>query len=460
MTDYIASRSQTSTKSYFNMFTMNTGDNLKVNSGIVLKTTGIGSSIATMKSGSNLEFASKSQVTAKDTAFTSTGGNMNVVLSDRAVVESYAKYAFYFGGTHNSFVNNGHIETGGYLSGVDYRGLAAISSGGESFIHNMNMIGDASGGDFGIILRSGGNEIINECDSDRMIDGWIEGGKTAIDITGSNNKILNSGKILSNTGPALHLHADGTGSGNTILNTGSIRNVSSTAVLSEGDVIDNLENGRDGSLEGTVDLGAGDDYLLSQGLIYGSVRLGAGNDIFTMERLFDHPYYMGGTLYGDVYLDSGNDLFDNLNGHQYGPLGNGPGRIYGGDGIDTIRGGVQAELISGGLGDDVLTGRAGKDAFVFDTMLGPQNVDRITDFNINEDMIHLKASIFSKITGPFNAGQLCIGANAADSSDRIVYNPETGTLSYDADGSGTIAAVQFAALSQGLFLTASHFLLV
>ena len=460
MTDYIASRSQTSIKNYFSMFNMNMGDNLFVKSGIVLKTTGTGSSIATMKSGSTLQFDSSSQVTAKDTAFTSTGGNMNVALAYGAAVASYTKYGFYFGGTHNSFIIDGRIEAGGYSSGIEYHGLAAISSGGESFIHNRGSIGDAYGGDFGIILRSGGNEIINEHDTSQLIDGWIKGEKTALDITGSNNKILNSGKIWSVTGPALHLHADAAGGNNTILNTGYIRNTTGTAVLSEGNVVDTLENGSLGSLEGMVDLGGGDDYLLSQGYISGSVRLGAGNDIFLMERLSENPYYKGGTLYGDVYLDSGDDLFDNLNGNHYGSFQGGAGKIYGGDGSDTIRGGAQAELISGGLGNDVLTGRAGKDAFVFDATLGSQNVDLVTDFNVNGDMIHLKASIFSKIAGPFNASHLCLGASAADSSDRIVYNPETGALSYDADGSGIAAAVRFATLSQGLSLTASHFLLV
>jgi Ca2+-binding RTX toxin-like protein len=458
MTNYVVSRSQTLTKNYSPMFSLNTGDSLAVNSGIVLKHTGTGSPIATLKDNTNLEFGAKSQVTSKDTSFSSTGGNINVVLSLDAVVSSYTKYAFYFGGTHNSFINNGRIDAGGYLSGLDHIGLAAISSGGASYIHNYGSIGNLSTSNVGVILRSGGNEIIN----DRDEDGWIQGLKTAIDITGGNNKIMNGGKIASQTGPAIFLHTDGTNAGNTIVNAGSIRSSTGSAIVSDGNLADTVENGVNGRLEGKIELGGGNDFLMNYGYIAGAVSLGEGDDTFIIERTVDQPYYMGGSLYGDVYLDGGNDVFDNINGNHFASVFNtGPGRIYGGDGADTISGGIQAEIISGGLGNDILTSRAGRDAFLFDTALGPQNVDVITDFNINEDMIHLKASIFSKIVGPFNASHFCIGASAADSSDRIIYNRETGTLSYDPDGSGTAsAAVCFAKLAQGLDLKAEYFLLV
>ena len=35
---------------------------------------------------------------------------------------------------------------------------------------------------------------------------------------------------------------------------------------------------------------------------------------------------------------------------------------------------------------------------------------------------------------------------AADSNTRIIYDPATGALSYDADGAGGVAAVRFATL--------------
>ncbi|MBJ6125906.1 hypothetical protein JAO75_10875, partial [Microvirga sp. BT325] len=49
------------------------------------------------------------------------------------------------------------------------------------------------------------------------------------------------------------------------------------------------------------------------------------------------------------------------------------------------------------------------------------------------------------------------GAAATSSSHRIVYDKATGGLFYDADGTGSIAQVQFAKLSAGLALSAANF---
>jgi len=53
-----------------------------------------------------------------------------------------------------------------------------------------------------------------------------------------------------------------------------------------------------------------------------------------------------------------------------------------------------------------------------------------------------------------------VGAAAHDSTDRIIYNSDTGALSYDPDGTGSAAAVQFAELSTKLALTNLDFLIV
>jgi Ca2+-binding RTX toxin-like protein len=49
------------------------------------------------------------------------------------------------------------------------------------------------------------------------------------------------------------------------------------------------------------------------------------------------------------------------------------------------------------------------------------------------------------------------GTKALDHNDHILYDRATGTLSYDADGNGSIAAVQFAKVAAGLALSASDF---
>jgi serralysin len=53
-----------------------------------------------------------------------------------------------------------------------------------------------------------------------------------------------------------------------------------------------------------------------------------------------------------------------------------------------------------------------------------------------------------------------IGAAAQDADDHIIYNDVTGALSFDVDGTGAAAAVQFAQLSAGLALVNTEFLVV
>lgn len=89
-------------------------------------------------------------------------------------------------------------------------------------------------------------------------------------------------------------------------------------------------------------------------------------------------------------------------------------------------------VIAGGLGNDVLVGEAGRDVFVFDTRPGPGNVD-VVHFAQGDDLIALDQRIFAGIAGP-QAFQN--GAAATDSQGRIIFDAATGSLSYDADGTG------------------------
>jgi serralysin len=62
--------------------------------------------------------------------------------------------------------------------------------------------------------------------------------------------------------------------------------------------------------------------------------------------------------------------------------------------------------------------------------------------------------------GVLAASAFHIGAAAADALDRIIYNSTTGALSFDADGVGGAAAVQFADLSANLAMTNGDFFVV
>ncbi len=116
--------------------------------------------------------------------------------------------------------------------------------------------------------------------------------------------------------------------------------------------------------------------------------------------------------------------------------------------------------IAGNAGANALTGGAGNDMFVFNTALGPGNIDNITDFAAGADKIGLDHAIFNQ-AGAFGALSIdafFAGSAAHDASDRIIYDPATGALYYDDDGNGTHAAIQFAMLAAHLSLTNLDFI--
>jgi Ca2+-binding RTX toxin-like protein len=133
-------------------------------------------------------------------------------------------------------------------------------------------------------------------------------------------------------------------------------------------------------------------------------------------------------------------------------------------GADTLSGGQGSDLLDGGLAADTLTGGAGEDSFRFSTALGNGNVDEITDFAVTDDTMLLDNLIFEAVGGD---GALALGAFyrsaagvAHDANDRIIYDTDSGALSYDADGTGQDAAIQFARLSTNLNLSVTDFFVI
>jgi Ca2+-binding RTX toxin-like protein len=139
--------------------------------------------------------------------------------------------------------------------------------------------------------------------------------------------------------------------------------------------------------------------------------------------------------------------------------------VYLGDGNDTVYANEGNDTIFGGTGNDILSGGADKDAFVFDTALNAEtNVDTITDFKVGQDTIRLDKAIFQNLGGKAQLSSSYFQGNssgtAVDSDDYIIYNSSTGALFYDADGSGSGAAIQFATLSAGLALTTASIFVI
>ncbi|TIW17507.1 MAG: glycosyl hydrolase family protein [Mesorhizobium sp.] len=130
--------------------------------------------------------------------------------------------------------------------------------------------------------------------------------------------------------------------------------------------------------------------------------------------------------------------------------------LTGNESAQTIQGNAGANVINGRGGADKLSGFGGNDTFVFNSALGNGNVDRITDFN--QDKIHLDDAIFAGLhLGGLPSAAFFAGTAAHDSSDHIIYNSTTGSLSFDSDGAGGASQTQFATLSPHLSLTAASF---
>ncbi|MBF9232319.1 hypothetical protein [Microvirga alba] len=151
-----------------------------------------------------------------------------------------------------------------------------------------------------------------------------------------------------------------------------------------------------------------------------------------------------------------------------GSKGSGLEWVHGTDGNDTLIGGRGRDKLSGGVGNDMLFGKqgndtlqggAGKDLFVFDTTPHKKiNIDRIIDFQAKDDAIYLDNAVFKALgkkgslakPQKLSAKMFWKGSEAHDADDRVIYDPGSGALYYDADGNGAAEAIKMALLSKKL----------
>ena len=155
---------------------------------------------------------------------------------------------------------------------------------------------------------------------------------------------------------------------------------------------------------------------------------------------------------------AGGDFKDVLKGLD------GDDALWGNGGKDKLKGGDGDDTLRGGLGNDRLKGGADDDSFVFSTKLSEKkNVDKVADFSHKHDTILLDNAIFKKLKdeGELKGKFFEIGSEADDKNDYVLYDKETGALSYDADGSkDKVKAVEFAQLDDHLKLKADDFLII
>jgi len=164
---------------------------------------------------------------------------------------------------------------------------------------------------------------------------------------------------------------------------------------------------------------------------------------------------------GDILGTSGSDTLIGTSGDDKIYGFSGKDKLYGNAGNDQLFGGDGNDILAGNAGIDILTGDSGRDIFLFDTALGNNEIDIISDFSPKDDVIYLEDAFFSNLsTGRLSSSAFYAGFAAHDATDRIIYNPSTGALHYDPDGTGAASAQQFAQLTAGLTLNQTDFYVI
>ncbi|MBI2314416.1 MAG: hypothetical protein HYU77_18160 [Betaproteobacteria bacterium] len=231
-----------------------------------------------------------------------------------------------------------------------------------------------------------------------------------------------------------------------------------------GQAGNDLIYGGDGS--DTLRGAGGNDDIRGQAgndVLYG----GAGNDTLRGAGGNDFNRGAGGddVLYGGAFNDTlfgggGNDVLRGAGGDDSLQGSFGDDVLYGGGANDALNGGEGNDTLFGALGNDTLTGGLGADQFKFGAALdAASNVDTLVDFEAGVDQFLLDPAVFTALSaGALAVGSFHAGTTAADANDYILYDSATGSVFYDADGSGGGAsAVLFAQVTPGLGLTANDF---
>ncbi|MEX8519820.1 MAG: putative Ig domain-containing protein [Leptothrix sp. (in: b-proteobacteria)] len=242
------------------------------------------------------------------------------------------------------------------------------------------------------------------------------------------------------------------------------------AINGYGNAVDNVITGNasDNSIFGdlgndTLSGGAGNDFIIG-GAGADSMLGGLGNDTFGVDNV------------GDVVVENANEGTDtvisaisytlganleNLTLHASGGAINGTGNALG----NVILGNAFNNVLAGGAGNDTLTGGLGSDHFVFNTALNATtNVDTISDYAVGVDHIDLAVAMFggagaigALLAASFYSGAGLSGSTSAAQGAGIYYDTSTGSLYYDADGNGGVAAVKFASVTGHPALSAADF---
>lgn len=329
-------------------------------------------------------------------------------------------------------------------------------------IENFRLIGEVDvdvlgNTDANEIITGQGNDTLNGWSGDDTLNG---GGGDDLLIGGHGSDVI----IVDSTGDRVAESRKWTGH-DTVMSSVDFRmgskhiedlELTGTARIGAGNGLMNTITGNDADniLDGgrnvdTMIGGLGDDtYLIRAPGDTAIEQFNEGIDAVRAYRSYALEAHVEKLFMQNVFTRDGDPT--NLNG-----IGNGLG--------NTIVGTPYANTIVGREGNDVLKGQAGDDTFVFDRDIGPNNVDRIIDFEVNgdDDTLKFKATALGGGVGAgvLSADDFATGTAAADASDRFIFDQASGQLWYDADGSGVGAQVLVSTFEQNAVVDADDILI-
>ena len=313
-------------------------------------------------------------------------------------------------------------------------------------------------------------------------DTLTDGGAYSVMIGGAGNDNMNgsAGNDILRGGDGNDTLAGGTGEDMLDLSdsTGGLGTLASPFVFAQNGGTSNVQTGRGNDthtgMEGVI--GTANADFITGSTASDVIRGGGGNDTLnggagtadlldlsdaTAGFTINFTQGAGSITASGTGTDSYN-LFEGVIGSGFADTINGSSLndfLRGRGGNDVINGGDGNDTITGGLGADTLTGGNGADNFVFDGLNG---VDTITDFNPSADFIHLQDFIFSAIGPTLDAGELVSnsGGIAGDANDFLLYDSDTGSLYYDADGNGSGVRILIATLNGNPAIDPTNILII
>jgi serralysin len=364
----------------------------------------------------------------------------------------------------------------GYVLADNVEYLEFIGTGTTNFVGTGNNLANTITGGAGNDFVSGlaGNDVLNGSAGNDTLDGGVG-------ADSMNGGVGNDTYIVDNVADVA---IEAAGAGSDLVKT----------ALASWALANNLEAleftgttnfvGMGNGLANTITGGAGNDMIsglagndalngsagndtLDGGVGADRMNGGVGNDTYIVDNIADVVIEGAGagsdlvkTALTSYMLSDNFEKLDFIGGGTIGFRGTGNALA------NVITGGAGNDTLDGGIGADELWGKAGADFFDFTAALGAGNVDVIKDFTTKDDTIRLENAVFMAFgayTGSLGQGAFWTGSAAHDADDRVVFNPNTGALLYDADGSGVAQAVQFGTLDvAGLIgtVTSADFLFI